>query len=208
MKKLGIFGSSGLAREVADLAYQLGYSEIFFIDLKKGIETVSDLPIIAESDLSIEDKDCCYTIAIGEGTIREKIVKSFSSLHYVNLIHSATTLSTQLEAALKQTVGNIIFAGARFTVNIQIGNFNLFNLNSTIAHDCVIESYVTVAPGANVSGNVVLEQGSYIGTGATILQGKSLDEKLIIGKYSIVGAGAVVTKSVGAKQVVKGVPAK
>ena len=49
---------------------------------------------------------------------------------------------------------------------------------------------------------VILKKGVYIGTAVTILPG------VIIGEASIVGAGAVVTKSVSPKTVVAGVPAK
>jgi acetyltransferase-like isoleucine patch superfamily enzyme len=89
-----------------------------------------------------------------------------------------------------------------------MGNFGIFYLNSTIAHDCIIEDFVTVLPGANISGNVKLSMGAYIGANTCVLQGKSVTEKLIIGKYSIVGAGAVVTKNVPDNTIVKGIPAK
>jgi len=49
---------------------------------------------------------------------------------------------------------------------------------------------------------VVIKQGAYIGAGAIILQGVS------IGKLSVVGAGAVVTKDVPDFSLVTGVPAK
>lgn len=51
-------------------------------------------------------------------------------------------------------------------------------------------------------GVVTIKRGSYIGTGAIILPGLSL------GSEAVVGAGAVVTHSVGARIVVAGVPAK
>lgn len=48
---------------------------------------------------------------------------------------------------------------------------------------------------------VVIKRGAYIGTGAIILPG------VTIGRESVIGAGAVVTKSVSARVVVAGVPA-
>ena len=67
---------------------------------------------------------------------------------------------------------------------------------------------MNIAPGANVSGNVELKEGAYIGTNAAILQGESIKKKITIGKFSIVGAGAVVTKDVDADSTVVGIPAK
>ena len=49
---------------------------------------------------------------------------------------------------------------------------------------------------------VIVRRGAYIGAGAIILQGVS------VGEFSVVGAGAVVTRNVPAFAIVAGVPAK
>ena len=49
---------------------------------------------------------------------------------------------------------------------------------------------------------VVIEKGSWIGAGATILAGVN------IGSYAVVGAGSVVTRDVPPLSIVKGIPAK
>lgn len=207
MKKLGIFGASGLARELLDIAEEVGYKEFVFIDLHEGIESVSGLTIIAEEKVkSLGNID--FVIALGNGALRKKIYEKFPNLNYVNLIHPSVSFGKNQLVKLKKSKGNIYTAGVRLTNNIEIGNFNLFNLNVTIGHDCIIEDYVTISPGANISGNVKLKEGCYIGTGSTVLQGKSISEKLIIGNYSTVGAGAVVVKNVAENTVVKGIPAK
>lgn len=209
MNKLGIFGASGLAREVADIAEELGYQEIFFIDFSDGIEKISKRKIVSEDKIkSIQEHDIDYVIGIGEGNLRAKIFNRFPGLNYINLMHPSVTMGKSQGEKIKMTKGNIFCAGSRFTNNIVIGNFNLFNLNTTIGHDCYIENFVTISPGANISGNVHIENAAYIGTGSTVLQGKSLSEKLIIGECSIVGAGAVVTKNIEKNKIVKGIPAK
>lgn len=53
-----------------------------------------------------------------------------------------------------------------------------------------------------VYGNIIIKHDSWVGAGAIILPGVTINE------YSIVGAGAVVTKDVPAYSVVAGVPAK
>jgi acetyltransferase-like isoleucine patch superfamily enzyme len=109
---------------------------------------------------------------------------------------------------LNHNMGNIVTAGVCFTNNIETGNFGIYNLNATIGHDCVIKDFINIAPGANISGNVCLDELSYIGTGAAVLQGRDMNKKILIGRGSMVGAGAVVTKNVGAGLTVAGVPAK
>jgi hypothetical protein len=76
-----------------------------------------------------------------------------------------------------------------------------------VAHDCIIGDYVTFAPSVKCNGNVIIEDGAYIGTGAVIKQG-TRENPIVIGQNAIVGMGAVVTKSVEAGTVVVGNPAK
>lgn len=208
MNKIGIFGSSGLAREVADIARDNGYKEIFFIDLENGLDSYTGYAIKKESEFNYTDSEIDYVIGIGEGISRKKVYEKFPVLNYVNLIHPTVSFGYKQKDIIEVTKGNIICAGTRITNNVKIGNFGLYNLNTTIGHDCIIQDFVTISPGANISGNVLLSECCYIGTGSTVLQGKSIDTKLIIGMNSTVGAGAVVVKDVEANVVVKGIPAK
>ena len=57
-------------------------------------------------------------------------------------------------------------------------------------------------PSVNISGEVIVGEGVYVGTGAKIIN------QLEIGDYTIVGAGAVVAKPLPAKCTAVGVPAK
>ena len=57
-------------------------------------------------------------------------------------------------------------------------------------------------PAVNISGEVVIKDKVYVGTGAKIIN------KLKIGSETIVGAGAVVSKNIGDKCTVVGIPAK
>ena len=98
--------------------------------------------------------------------------------------------------------------GVSFTNSSVVGDFCIFNPMATIAHDCIVESFVYVAPGANISGNVHLCEGSFIGTGASLSQGKAVDRKLRVGSWSVIGAGAAVIHDVADGATVVGVPAK
>ena len=55
-------------------------------------------------------------------------------------------------------------------------------------HDCVVGSHCHIAPGAVISGGVVVEDEVHIGTGASVIQ------SLIIRKAAVVGAGSVIIK--------------
>ena len=65
-----------------------------------------------------------------------------------------------------------------------------------------IDDYAHIAPGVHLGGDVEIGAGALIGIGATALPQRK------IGAWSIVGAGAVVTKDVPPGATVIGVPAR
>lgn len=208
MKKLGVFGTSGFAKEVADIADELGYEP--FLIAKNEAEVVSQStvwPIVLESDIE-QTKEAVYALGIGENNIRAKIVSRYSrKLNFVNLIHPSATFGKNQLQLIKEREGVIVCAGVRFTNNIIVGNFSIFNLNVTIGHDSIVDDFVNIAPGAHISGNVWIKQGCWIGTGAVINQGSN-ENKLSIGSETTIGSGAVVIKDCDEYAVYVGSPAR
>lgn len=98
--------------------------------------------------------------------------------------------------------GNIICAMSVLTVDIEIGDFLICNLDCTIGHDTKIGNYVTLNPGVNVSGNVVIRDEVSVGTGAHLIQG------MTVGECTTLGAGAVVVSDIPNRVTAVGVPAK
>lgn len=103
--------------------------------------------------------------------------------------------------------GAVLCSRVSLTSNIRIGQHFHANLLSYIEHDCIIGNFVTFAPGVKCNGNVIIEDCAYIGAGAIIRQG-TRTHPLVIGANSVVGMGAVVTRSVPAGTTVVGNPAK
>lgn len=78
----------------------------------------------------------------------------------------------------------------------------ILNLGCTVGHDTIIKDYAAFMPSVNISGEVTIGAGVYVGTGAKIIN------QLEIGEYTIVGAGAVVAKTLPAHCTAVGVPAR
>ena len=103
--------------------------------------------------------------------------------------------------------GAILSPFVTITSNVRIGRHFHANLYSYIEHDCIVGDFVTLAPGAHVNGNIVLEDHAYVGSGAVIKHGLP-GKPIVIGRGAVVGAGAVVTKSVPPGVTVVGNPAR
>lgn len=206
-KKLAIFGTSGFAYETADIAIALGYDDIILLTNTVNAVNCSRFKIISDNESeSLHKLGFSFAIGIGEPNIRKKIYQKFSNYSYPNLIHPRASFGHLQRESLESSIGNIITSGVVFTNNIKIGNFNIFNLNSTIGHDCIIGSFISVMPSVNISGNVEVLDGAFIGVGAIILQGTQ-DKKITVGKSAVIGAASLVTKSVNEYTTVIGIPA-
>ncbi len=207
MQDIMIFGSGGLAREVAFLIEDINrvspsWNILGFVTNDKkqvGLQIGKYSIICTEYELS--NKNVGAVIGIANPVIIKKIAEhlsNYSNIFFPNLVHPSTILD---EDRIFMGEGNIISAGNIFTTDIKIGSFNYFNLNCTYGHDIQIANYCVFNPGINLSGGVTIGSCCLIGTGATILQ------YLNINDYVTVGAGAVVTKDVHTGLTVIGIPA-
>ena len=205
-KNIYIIGSSGFAKEVAQLSLSLNYNIQGFIDLDKKSDTrigdkyypVLDEKLFLEKYLSNRN-EINVAIGIGDPSIIKNLVKFYDGFLFPNLIHKSSQID---ETHVKIGQGNIITAHTVFTTSIEIGNFNVINLSCTIGHDVVIKNYNVINPSASISGNVKIGNANLIGVSSTILQ------NIKIGNNNIIGASALITKDVDDNSLMVGVPAK
>jgi sugar O-acyltransferase (sialic acid O-acetyltransferase NeuD family) len=208
MSRIGIFGTSGMAREAGDIAWELGLEPVYVARDKAELDAYA-FPgqIILESDID-RYQDMAFVVGIGNNGIRQRIAQSYTGrLRFTNLIHPSASFGKGQRELLEAKRGVIVCAGVRLTNNIHVGNFCIFNLNSTISHDVVIDEFVYVAPGAHVTGNVHIEARAWIGTGVAINQGTE-SRKRHIGRDTTIGSGAVVVNDCESNAIYVGIPAR
>ena len=109
-----------------------------------------------------------------------------------------------IDGALLTTLaeGTILSTGAAPTVGVTNGPHVVADQHCTVGHDCVLDAFVTLYPGAHISGSVHLKRGVTIGAGAVVLP------ETTVGPNATVGAGAVVTEDLPADCTAVGVPAR
>ncbi|WPO82006.1 acetyltransferase [Chryseobacterium sp. JJR-5R] len=207
MKKIAIIGAGGFGREVKMLIDQInevtpGYEIIGFYDDKEHAEIINGIPYLGQVENVNEINDpVCLAVAIGDPFTKKKVIGKITNqnIEYPNLIHPSVIIGKDNVSFGK---GNIICAGVIITVDIEIEDFVILNLSCTLGHDTKIKSFSSFMPTVNISGEVMINESVYVGTGAKIIN------LLEIGENTVVGAGAVVAKSLPANCTAVGIPAK
>lgn len=208
MQDIVIIGAGGFGREVKTLidavnAIQKTYVILGFYDdgIAQGT-IINSIPVLGKvSDLNKIDTPIAVALGLGDPTIKSKVVDLLTNknLFFPILIHPSAIISSDDVQIGK---GSIVCAGTIITCNIHIQDFVTLNLMCTVGHDTFIADYASFMPSVNISGEVRIEEKVYVGTGAKIIN------QLTIGKATIVGAGAVVSRSLPENCTAVGIPAK
>ncbi|GAB5348739.1 acetyltransferase [Alteriqipengyuania sp. 357] len=203
-----IFGTSGFAREVADIAHANDHAVAFLTNDPDQADDLSDFgEVLPESEID-SLSDGLFAIGIGDNAVRRKIAERYAgTLQFPALIHPSASFGVGQRERIEAMPGVIVCAGVRFTNRIAVGAFSIFNLNATVGHDVIVGDYCNIAPGANLSGYVHLHPGVWVGTGAAVNQGQP-GAHLEIGANTMIGSGSVVVKSCDPDSIYVGIPAK
>lgn len=202
-KPIALIGYSGHAFVAADIFLSMERSVKAYCDNEEKLFNPFALKYFGkDSDASVIKllKDYDYFIAIGDNTVRRKIFERLSAElgKPINAIHSSSVVSAS------SGMGSGVFVAANATINplVKIGNGVICNTACTIDHECVVEDFTHIAPGAVLCGNVKVGENSFIGANAVIRQGISIGDNVMI------GAGTVIVKDIADNAIVIGNPQK
>jgi sugar O-acyltransferase (sialic acid O-acetyltransferase NeuD family) len=192
--RLVIYGAGGFGRQVLTSAAR---ENVVLMD-DAALENGGDLGAVPPSELRDDD---LMVIAVSNWRVRLELSKRFG--RFTSYFAKTAVIASNVEIG----EGAIFCDFTLVETSARVGRHFHCNVYSYVAHDCVIGDFVTFAPRVCCNGNVHVEDGAYIGTGAIIKQGVP-GRPLIIGRGAVVGMGAVVTKSVAPGETVVGNPAK
>lgn len=202
-----IFGSGGFGREVAWLVQEsLGPNAVIAFLVDGDVEATAEINghrVLNVDSIELRENSP-VVVAIGSPASRREIANRL--FHRGARFGSVIDRGARMSSTVEFGEGSVVCAGTVATVNIKTGSHVHINLNCTVGHDVRIGDFVTLSPGVHVSGNVVIEDDVFIGTGACIINGKP-GKPLRIGSGATIGAGAVVIRDVPCNALVTGVPA-
>lgn len=200
MEKLIIIGAGGYAKVVMDSVDLYNYRMYGFLDEYSDKTVHMGYPVVAHSLDDLPDKEkYVYFIAVGDNHHRSiwynRLMKQH--LRLINVIDKSAIISPMA------VIGNGCFVGRYAIINSNscVGNNCIINNRASVEHGCSLANHVNMSTNAVINGDVHVGEGAFIGSASVTLGQK------YIGCWSVIGAGAVVTKNVKDNVVVAGVPA-
>ncbi|HBQ86634.1 MAG TPA: transferase [Syntrophomonas sp.] len=209
MKDIVIIGAGNFGKEVAQLITEINedkksWNLLGYIDETRAKQNTVINNHVVLGDFSWLEKnfsDRLWAVcAIGNPQDKFNLIKKASAynINFANLIHPGVKTNKFIEFGS----GCIICSNSFISVNTKIGNHVSINPGCGIGHDTVIGDYSSLYWNVTLSGNVCIREGCEIGSNAVVIP------KRTVGRWSIIGAGAVVNQDLPDNCTAVGVPAR
>lgn len=206
MKKIIIIGAGGFGREVAWIIERINHVEptwelLGFLDDNpdlQGKAAYKQYRVLGKIESAPSYDEIYFVCAIGNAKARKEIIDSISSCMFATIIDPSAIISDTSVIG----EGSIICQNVVISINVFIGKHCPIIYGAIIGHDSHLESYVTLYPSVNISGNVIIGECTEIGTGVKVIQQKN------IGNNVILGAGSVVINDIPDNCTAVGVPSR
>lgn len=143
-----------------------------------------------------------FALSMGDNKIRKDVYEKIKSKggNIPTLVHPKADVSRYAQLGN----GVVIHSSSVVAPDVVIGDNTVVSCNCTIIHTVTIGSHCYIAGNALIGAYTNVQDNVFIGLSAVVISAK-VDN---IGKNAIVGAGAVVSKSIEPNTIVAGVPAR
>lgn len=122
-------------------------------------------------------------------------------------IMQGATLANFIHPSIDLTMTNLgmglyIQESVVIQAEVEVGDNASIHIGAMVGHESRIGHSAFIAHAASISGSCEIGDGTFVGTNATILP------RIRVGKWSIIGAGSVVTRDIPDYSVAVGNPAR
>lgn len=198
-KPVAVVGYSGHSYVIIDILLNAGRIVTAYCDSSEKEKNPYHLNYLG-TEMAVLDtlRSYDYFIGVGHNGIRRKVQEALISIlgQPINAIHPTAVVS----ASVEMKHGVMISANATLNPLVTLGHGVICNTSCSIDHECTIDDFAHVGPGAVLCGNVRIGAGTFVGANAVVKQGVS------IGKNVTIGAGTVVIRDIPDNTIVVGNP--
>lgn len=200
--KILIFGAGGHGKVVLDILIESSADVLGFIDDNRDKigQEVNGFKVLGDW-FHLNDKDSIrFALGIGDNAIREKVFNKAkeTGLRVVSAVHPKAIVSKDV----RMGEGVVIMPGAVINPGTVLEDGVVVNTGATVDHDCYLEKFCQIWPGAHLAGTVRVGEFSYVGIGASVIQ------NIDIGKNVTIGAGTVIISDVPNNVTIVGNPGR
>jgi acetyltransferase EpsM len=212
MKKLVIFGGSGIGMIAASIAEDIGSHEVLGF-LNDAIPEGNEIgkykkhPVIGKTEKYLElltDPNIDFFIAYvglqNEKETFEKIKKfKIPKNRWATLIHPSAVIPEKY-----CSIGNgvLIAPLAQLSPDVTLNDHCILLANSFVGHDSTLDVFAHIATNGVVGANVHVGKAVHIGSNSTVR------EKIHIGDFALVGSGSVILNDVPSNSIFIGNPGR
>jgi len=200
---LVLVGAGGHAKVVLELVRAAGrFNVIGYVD-GRGAGSTLGVPILGGDDCLpdlLRGGIRHAFVAIGDNRVRRTVTERVLDLGFT--IPAVVSPVAVVSPSAAVGPGAAVMAGVTVNAEAVVAEGAVVNTNASIDHDCVVGRFAHCGPGTHLAGNVVVEEGAFLGVGVCAIP------RTRIGAWSIVGAGAVVIDDIPAGVTAVGVPAR
>ncbi len=202
---LGVYGASGLGREVEIIARKINnveqrWTKIVFVDDNEAITEVSGIPSYTFVKAIEMFPELEVSIAIGEPSIREKVYNKVKSagVKLATIIHPGV----YIDESSKIGEGVTICEGVTTTSCVVLDDNVYIQPHAVIGHDIHIGKHSIIGSNVEIGGANEIGERVFIGFMVGTLQG------LKIGDDVEISAGSIVFRDIEPGMIVMGNPAR
>jgi len=191
MKDIIIIGGGGHAKVVISIINKLKtYNIIGYTDILNNGKILSVNYLGTDNEVLNYSKQTLLALGIGQinnQDFRRKIVNYFidEGYHFATLVSPDSILNEDVNIG----IGTVIMDGVIINCCTAISDYSIINTKVSVDHDCLIGEFVHIAPGTTVCGNVIINDGTFVGAGTTIINNIELECN------SFIKAGKLVKES-------------
>lgn len=206
MSTLVVVAASGLAREALAVDGVVdAYDRVVVLDDDPRTcgGDVAGHPVLGGLELVADVGQCRVLVCAGSGGARRAIVERLAQLgigpdRYATVRHP----SVELPSGCTVGGGSILLAHVTLTSDVRVGRHVVVMPGATLTHDDVVEDFATLCAGVSLGGGVRVGQAAYLGMNS------SVRERVVVGRDSTLGMGAVLLDDLPDHESWVGVPAR